>query len=27
MGNDVDVNNPEVADELIKWVDWVINTF
>lgn len=27
MGNDVDVNNPEVADELIKWGDWVINTF
>lgn len=27
MGNDVDVNNPEVADELIRWGHWVLDTF
>lgn len=27
MGNDVDVNNPEVADELIKWGKWAIGSF
>ncbi|MDE5903075.1 MAG: alpha-amylase, partial [Muribaculaceae bacterium] len=27
MGNDVDVNNPEVADHLIGWSNWVTDTF
>lgn len=27
MGNDVDVNNPEVADELLSWGHWALDTF
>lgn len=27
MGNDVDVNNPEVADELLNWGRWALDSF
>lgn len=27
MGNDVDVNNPEVVEELLKWGRWAVDTF
>lgn len=27
MGNDLDLNNPEVTDELIRWGEWAIDTF
>lgn len=27
MGNDIDVNNPEVVDELLKWGRWALDTF